>query len=462
MKCPKCGFTSFDFLESCKKCGADLQDHKSRFGLRSLLFPGFKDTEPVPSLLDEAGEDFADDVVSSESSDFGFDFMTDDEPATTETLELDDDSLLDEDATFEFEEDSFTEELEIDEPDELWDADAVSESEPQASTEKTAEPLEVDDEIDFDNWESEIEEEFAPPGTKEDPSDPFDVREPADSKQASEEINLAVELIDDAADAAVELSESTAEPISNVGITETRPAEPATVQDGATELVTDVPQTGLFEFSAAEQKDAPEPVAVATSSATSPLGKVAFPEFYAPHVAQSDLVEQSVPSSDFLEEVVPIPPLLARVSACLTDMLILAAIFLLFLVVGEMTVPDPGGQRLLPSLATLLDLAVPYFLVLFTLCFGYFTLFHFLTGQTPGKMVFKLRVESITGEPLLFSQAFLRSTGGLFSLLAVGLGYLTAAFNSRGRGWNDLLAGSRMVPLFAEEIDDEDLAPLEI
>jgi uncharacterized RDD family membrane protein YckC len=77
-------------------------------------------------------------------------------------------------------------------------------------------------------------------------------------------------------------------------------------------------------------------------------------------------------------------------------------------------------------------------------------------------MVFNLRIESITGEPLLFSQAFLRSAGGLFSLLAGGIGYLTAAFNSKGRGWNDLLAGSRMVPLFADEIKNDDLAPLEI
>jgi hypothetical protein len=91
MKCPKCGFTSFDFLESCKKCGVDLQNHKSQFGLRSLLFPGFKSTEPAPSLLNEAGDDFAAAAgETTESADFGFDFMSDDEPATTEEPILDD------------------------------------------------------------------------------------------------------------------------------------------------------------------------------------------------------------------------------------------------------------------------------------------------------------------------------------------------------------------------------------
>ncbi|AMV73801.1 hypothetical protein DBW_3503 [Desulfuromonas sp. DDH964] len=40
MKCPKCGFTSFDYLDSCKKCGGDLAAFKAKHGLRSLLFPG--------------------------------------------------------------------------------------------------------------------------------------------------------------------------------------------------------------------------------------------------------------------------------------------------------------------------------------------------------------------------------------------------------------------------------------
>jgi len=30
MKCTKCGFTSFDFLDSCKKCGHELRDLRSQ------------------------------------------------------------------------------------------------------------------------------------------------------------------------------------------------------------------------------------------------------------------------------------------------------------------------------------------------------------------------------------------------------------------------------------------------
>ncbi len=102
-------------------------------------------------------------------------------------------------------------------------------------------------------------------------------------------------------------------------------------------------------------------------------------------------------------------------------------------------------RHLLPTPETLMNLAVPYFLILFSVFFGYFTLFHFLTGQTPGKMLLRLRVESEAGVPLAFSQAFLRSTGGLFSLILLGLGFLAIFSDDRRRGWNDRLAGTLVV-----------------
>lgn len=33
MKCPKCGYTSFDYLETCKKCGTDLSDIRALLGV---------------------------------------------------------------------------------------------------------------------------------------------------------------------------------------------------------------------------------------------------------------------------------------------------------------------------------------------------------------------------------------------------------------------------------------------
>jgi uncharacterized RDD family membrane protein YckC len=136
---------------------------------------------------------------------------------------------------------------------------------------------------------------------------------------------------------------------------------------------------------------------------------------------------------------------LARGLALVIDLLVLAVAILLFLMAGEAALAPTGTEHLLPSPEVLLNLAIPYFLVFFSVCFVYFTLFHFLTGQTPGKMFLRLRVETESGLPLTLSQAFLRSTGGLFSLLLLGLGFLAILFDRRRRGWNDRLAGTLVV-----------------
>ena len=62
-------------------------------------------------------------------------------------------------------------------------------------------------------------------------------------------------------------------------------------------------------------------------------------------------------------------------------------------------------------------------------------------------MLTGLRVETTEGEPLVFAQAFLRSVGGLLQFLPAGLGYLLILANSEHRGWNDRLAGTRVVNL---------------
>ncbi len=39
MKCPKCGFNSFEYYDSCKKCSADLKGHKQAYSISSLVLP---------------------------------------------------------------------------------------------------------------------------------------------------------------------------------------------------------------------------------------------------------------------------------------------------------------------------------------------------------------------------------------------------------------------------------------
>jgi len=39
MKCPKCGFNSFEYYDSCKKCSADLKGYKQTYSISSLVLP---------------------------------------------------------------------------------------------------------------------------------------------------------------------------------------------------------------------------------------------------------------------------------------------------------------------------------------------------------------------------------------------------------------------------------------
>ena len=39
MKCPKCGFNSFEYYNSCKKCATDLTGYKQTYSISSLVLP---------------------------------------------------------------------------------------------------------------------------------------------------------------------------------------------------------------------------------------------------------------------------------------------------------------------------------------------------------------------------------------------------------------------------------------
>jgi len=90
MKCPKCGYNSFDHLDQCKKCTTDLTEHKARFGIKSVLLAeafqedlsseNFAALDDAPlttgTILDNLDEEF-DLPETAEGEDFGFDFMGD-------------------------------------------------------------------------------------------------------------------------------------------------------------------------------------------------------------------------------------------------------------------------------------------------------------------------------------------------------------------------------------------------
>jgi class 3 adenylate cyclase/uncharacterized RDD family membrane protein YckC len=70
-----------------------------------------------------------------------------------------------------------------------------------------------------------------------------------------------------------------------------------------------------------------------------------------------------------------------------------------------------------------------------------------LEDSTPGKKVFKLKVVAEDGSPLTKRQRSSRSGFSVLSLYFAFLGYLWALWEPERRGWHDLLAGTRVVPL---------------
>jgi hypothetical protein len=79
MKCPKCGYTSFESYDSCRKCSTDLVEFKQTYGLTPVILPAAL----CASLVAELGNgQTAGDTQSDNSSDmFSFDMPTEQQAA---------------------------------------------------------------------------------------------------------------------------------------------------------------------------------------------------------------------------------------------------------------------------------------------------------------------------------------------------------------------------------------------
>lgn len=75
---------------------------------------------------------------------------------------------------------------------------------------------------------------------------------------------------------------------------------------------------------------------------------------------------------------------------------------------------------------------------------AYGIIFHWLWGQTLGKMALQIKVVSMNGGPLSFGQATGRYFATLLSFLTLGIGFIMAGIRTDKRALHDLLAGTRV------------------
>ena len=72
------------------------------------------------------------------------------------------------------------------------------------------------------------------------------------------------------------------------------------------------------------------------------------------------------------------------------------------------------------------------------------------SGQTLGMQAWRLRIETLEGDRIGWSQVLLRIGGAAISLACFGLGYLWILFDPAKRAWHDRISRSRVVVLPAK------------
>ena len=133
-----------------------------------------------------------------------------------------------------------------------------------------------------------------------------------------------------------------------------------------------------------------------------------------------------------------------RLVAHLVDWLILFVVFVIFELVASSRryirlELDPAV--LLAGFLTVVFLA-SFYLILF---FAYFTYFQGASGQTPGKMLFGLKVVALDGSPMGYGVSFVRALAYQASWASFGLGFLWAAFDREKQSWHDKIAATAVI-----------------
>ncbi len=137
-----------------------------------------------------------------------------------------------------------------------------------------------------------------------------------------------------------------------------------------------------------------------------------------------------------------------RFVALIVDSIILFAVMLAILVPIGLSA---GFMAALSDPAALIGVAASlgaaFSAVSFLVPMLYEVVFIGWRGQTPGKMVLRLKVIRMDGGDVDYVKSFIRWIGKIPSALLLCIGYIMAAFTENKRALHDLIAGTRVVRL---------------
>ncbi|MFQ5455106.1 MAG: RDD family protein [Nitrospirota bacterium] len=142
-----------------------------------------------------------------------------------------------------------------------------------------------------------------------------------------------------------------------------------------------------------------------------------------------------------------------RCFAFIADCIILDILYLIFIVIGifATNLALEKTRIYIPSEELVLSLSSLYFIFWFVLFLLYFTFFYSYGGQTPGKMLFRIKVVSSEEEEIHADISFLRSLSYFMSAIFFGGGFLIGLFNKNRKALHDIIADTLVVQIANRE-----------
>lgn len=132
-------------------------------------------------------------------------------------------------------------------------------------------------------------------------------------------------------------------------------------------------------------------------------------------------------------------PFLLRCGALLIDYILFISIPVIFLLFGRLLGVD--GGKLIPG-----QLNSAGWLIAVLAALTNFLIFPMFTGQSIGKMLTGLQIVQKDGHSAGFKNLLIRHFVGYpLTILTLGIGFLWAAFNTKGRALHDYIAGTIVV-----------------
>ncbi len=140
-----------------------------------------------------------------------------------------------------------------------------------------------------------------------------------------------------------------------------------------------------------------------------------------------------------IPQISPRPGLLRRLIAMLYDTLLVLPLIMTTVAAAmaiHAALNHADAEPLPPLVVQILALAT---------CFLFFALFWLKSGQTLGMQAWRVKLVSMTGQPISVWQALRRCLGAALSALCLGLGYLWCLVDRNRRYWHDYLSGTELV-----------------